>query len=247
MEEGCAKGAPRRSGQPGCCTCKGPGAWGLAQAWKAAQSPRLRGLPPRDQACPGHVLGLGRCGWCPAVSRPWARPTGRESGLRGRPLSRGRRAEGLCPVRGRGEGMDRRCPEACTSVCVWVAGATRHRDLRGGRDAGREPLGRAGARGHHALRVWTGHCRPGHLGGLVGPRPQMCRGHGFQVQEKGAAHLGAHRRQSPLCGLGALGREPLSQHSSRSSPCSSRTPRHAAPGSTPRMRPDISLLSRPRA
>ena len=150
-------------------------------------------------------------------------------------------------MRGRGEGMDRRCPEACTSACVWVAGTLRHRDLHGGRDAGREPLGRAGARGRHALRVWTGHCGQGHLGGLVGPRPQMRRGHGFQVQEKGAARVGAHRRQSPLCGLGALGREPLSQHSSRSSPCSSRTPRHAAPSSTPRMRPGIPLLSRPRA
>lgn len=55
---GCAKGAPRRSGQPGMPHVQRPGSWGLAQARKAAQSPNLRGLPPRDQACPGMSWGL---------------------------------------------------------------------------------------------------------------------------------------------------------------------------------------------
>ena len=62
-------------------TCKGPGAVGAGTGLEGSPVPKPKGSSPRAQVCPGHIQGLGQCGWCPAVSRPWAHPAGREAGL----------------------------------------------------------------------------------------------------------------------------------------------------------------------
>lgn len=133
---GCAKGAPRRRGQPGMPQVQRPRVLGAGTGLEGSPEPKPEGSSSPRSGLPWHVLGLGRCGRCPVVSRPWARPTGRESGLRFHPLLRARRAGGLCPVCGRDEGMGSRCPQACTSACVRAVGAPCHRDLHRGRHPG---------------------------------------------------------------------------------------------------------------